>query len=200
MNKILLVEGKNDVHVFANIFNIHNVIENFNIEGKEGDSIYKSIPIYLKTDIDTIGVVIDADVNLEAKWSKIKNIFIKSGYEISKTPNKLGTIITSDNLPKIGIWIMPDNNEKGMLEDFVHQLVPDNDKLMTYVDESLSKIELDKVNKYKDIHKSKARIHTWLAWQETPGVPMGLAIKMTYLDTNKELCQKFVNWINDLFN
>jgi hypothetical protein len=52
----------------------------------------------------------------------------------------------------------------------------------------------------KPIHKSKARIHTWLAWQEDPGTPMGLAITKSYLDTNQELCNLFVNWLNNLFN
>jgi hypothetical protein len=36
------------------IFTKHNVEESFLLEGKEGDSLYKSIPIYLKTDIKSI--------------------------------------------------------------------------------------------------------------------------------------------------
>jgi hypothetical protein len=118
MNQILLVEGKNDLHVFANIFNSHKVEESFKLEGKDGDSLYKSIPIYLKTDIRSIGIVVDADDNLEEKWNKLKGIFIKSGYEFPNSPYKLGTIVKSDSLPDVGIWIMPDNNENGMLEDF----------------------------------------------------------------------------------
>lgn len=200
MEQVLLVEGKNDLHVFANIFMNHGVKESFKAEDKEGDSIYKSIPIYLKTDIKTIGIVVDADENLDGKWSKLQSIFTKSGYQFPESPNQSGTIINKEDFPKVGIWIMPDNNEKGMLEDFIKQLVPDDDRLMKYVEESLLNIESSKVQKYKEVHKSKARIHTWLAWQETPGSPMGLAIKKTYLDTNKELCVKFVNWINTLYN
>ncbi len=200
MEQLLLVEGKNDLHVFLNIFEKHSVKESFTAEGKEGDSIYKSIPIYLKTDVSTIGIVIDADENINSKWDKLKNIFKVSGYDIPENPIHTGTIIKKNDRPTIGIWIMPNNNANGMLEDFVKQLVPGDDLLMDYVEESLNKIETVGVNKYKSIHKSKARIHTWLAWQETPGTPMGLAIKKTFLDTNKELCLKFVNWINDLFN
>ncbi len=200
MEQLLLVEGKNDLHVFYNIFEKHSVKQSFKPEGKEGDGIYKSIPIYLKTDVSTIGVVIDADENINLKWDKLKNLFKASGYELPESPTQGGSIIKKINFPTIGVWIMPDNNTNGMLEDFVKQLVPSDDLLMDYVEESLDKIETDGVNKYKTIHKSKARIHTWLAWQETPGTPMGLAIKKTFLDTNKELCLKFVDWINDLFN
>lgn len=200
MEQILLVEGKNDLHVFWNIFEKHSVKQSFTAKGKDGDGIYKSIPIYLKTDVSTIGVVIDADENINAKWDKLKNIFEVAAYDIPEDPIQTGTVIKKNDHPTIGIWIMPDNNANGMLEDFVKQLVPNDDLLMAYVEESLGKIETVGVNKYKAIHKSKARIHTWLAWQETPGTPMGLAIKKTFLDTNNELCLKFVDWINDLFN
>lgn len=200
MEQLLLVEGKNDLHVFWNIFEKHSVNQSFKPEGKDGDGIYKSIPIYLKTDVSTIGVVIDADENINAKWDKLKNIFEASGYVLPETPIQSGTVIKKNDYPTIGVWIMPDNNANGMLEDFVKQLVPSDDSLMDYVEKSLDKIETEGVNKYKAIHKSKARIHTWLAWQETPGTPMGLAIKKTFLDTNKELCLKFVDWINELFN
>ena len=49
------------------------------------------------------------------------------------------------------------------------------------------------------MHKSKAEIHTWLAWQEEPGTPMGQAITKQYLDTNKELAKKFIGWLDNLF-
>jgi len=200
MEQLLLVEGKNDLHVFWNIFEKHSVNQSFKSEGKEGDNIYKSIPIYLKTDISTLGIVIDADDNLNGKWEKLKGILTNSGYDLPDSPSPTGTIIKNEESPTVGIWIMPNNDTNGMLEDFVRQLVPEDDALMPFVEESLGKIELNGVNNYKLIHKSKAKIHTWLAWQETPGTPMGLAIKKTYLDTNKELCNTFVNWINTLFN
>ncbi len=200
MEKLLLVEGKSDLHVFYNIFEKHSVKKSFKPESKDGEGIYKSLPIYLKTDISTLGVVIDADENINAKWDKLKNIFRKSGYTLPKHPLQSGTIVNKDNAPTIGIWIMPDNNTNGMLEDFVKQLVPKDDLLMDYVEESLNKIEAQGLNKYRAIHKAKAVIYTWLAWQETPGTPMGLAIKKTFLDTNDELCLKFVKWVNDLYN
>ncbi len=200
MEQILLVEGKNDEHIFGQIVNKHDIEKTFEVENKEGDNLYISLPIYLKTDYQTIGIVVDADENINSKWDKLKNIFIKNGYEIPAKPQKNGAIIEHTKLPKIGIWIMPDNNEKGMLEDFVAELIPNDDILINYVDQSLEVIENDNVNKYKQIHHSKARIHTWLAWQKSPGTPMGLAIKKTYLNTNKDVCLLFINWINRLFN
>ena len=201
MNKILLVEGQNDLHVFKNIFEKHNINETFDVKDKEGlEMLLKSIPIFLKTDVDIIGIVVDADVNISSRWDSIKNIFDKAGYSMPDKPSKKGAIIKKHNLPTIGIWIMPDNDINGMLEDFVKYLIPANDDLLPEVEEVLLSIENKDLSRYKPIHKSKARIHTWLAWQETPGTPMGLAIEKTYLTTNNKLCKLFVEWINKLFN
>jgi hypothetical protein len=94
---------------------------------------------------------------------------------------------------------MPDNNTKGMLEDFISFLVPKGDSLLPVVDNALNDLEERKLNKYSVIHKSKARIHTWLAWQENPGTPMGLSITKRYLSADSDTCRQFVAWLTELF-
>ncbi len=100
---------------------------------------------------------------------------------------------------KVGVWIMPNNNTNGMLEDFISFLVPENDQLMPIAESTLMEIEKCKLNKYSDIHKSKAKIHTWLAWQEEPGKPMGQSITKKYLTIENECCELFIEWIRKLF-
>ncbi|RLD53420.1 MAG: hypothetical protein DRJ05_16520 [Bacteroidetes bacterium] len=201
MDKVLLVEGKDDLFVFSDIFEKHKVVQSFEIIDKVGvTSLLKSIPIHVKTDISSIGIVIDADSDIEKRWVSLKSILSKIGYNVPDKPNSLGTILYKKDLPDFGVWIMPNNNENGMLEDFVKYLIPENDKIMPFVERTLLRLESENLNKYKNIHKSKAEIHTWLAWQKTPGTPMGLAITKTYLETGSEMCLSFVNWINKLFN
>jgi hypothetical protein len=50
-----------------------------------------------------------------------------------------------------------------------------------------------------DAHRSKAVIHTWLAWQENPGVPMGSAIFCRYLDATRGHGQRLAAWCRRLF-
>jgi hypothetical protein len=100
---------------------------------------------------------------------------------------------------KIGVWIMPDNNLNGVLEDFMRFLIPQGDNLLPVAEEVLSNIEAQTHNKYHLIHKPKALIHTWLSWQETPGKPLGQSITMRYLNTEAEVSQRFVNWIISTF-
>nr|WP_310589122.1 DUF3226 domain-containing protein [Runella aurantiaca] len=148
-----------------------------------------------------MGVVVDADENLLTRWESLKHALKQLGYSVPQEPNPNGTILKGEERnPDIGIWLMPDNNAAGMLEDFVKHLIPEDDLLLAETELVLEKLEIESYNKYHLIHKSKARIHTWLAWQEDPGTPMGLAITKTYLTTNSEVCKKFVRWLNELFN
>jgi len=47
--------------------------------------------------------------------------------------------------------------------------------------------------------ESKAVIHTWLAWQEKPGRPLGTAITARYLDPNVPQVDVLVSWLKKLF-
>lgn len=49
-------------------------------------------------------------------------------------------------------------------------------------------------------HQPKAHIHTWLAWQEEPGTPMGLAITKRYLNADAPYVQQLMDWISRLFD
>lgn len=94
---------------------------------------------------------------------------------------------------------MPDNQSPGDLEQFVRFLIPDTDELAPYADGVLKQIETDGRNLYRHRH-SKAFIHTWLAWQENPGMPMGTAITTKALSAESPIVLHFVRWLNQLFN
>ncbi|MBP0021911.1 MAG: hypothetical protein J7647_30685 [Cyanobacteria bacterium SBLK] len=48
-------------------------------------------------------------------------------------------------------------------------------------------------------NRPKAFIHTWLAWQEVPGMPMGQAITARVLGNGSEIAPHFHHWLTDLF-
>jgi len=201
-SKILLVEGNNDKHVVLALCEKYQVAMNFCIEdcggiGNLTNQEYISAR-FKQSGINTIGIIIDADTNLQTRWEKLNNALIANGFNVPKIFPKDGLIIENTD-KKIGAWLMPDNNNIGMLEDFISFLIPKEDKLLPIVDKTLTEIENQKLNKYSNRHRSKAKIHTWLAWQEDPGTPMGLSITKKYLSTDEELCKKFVHWITELF-
>jgi hypothetical protein len=94
---------------------------------------------------------------------------------------------------------MPNNQLPGILEDFIAHLIPEGDLLASRVEACLQEIEREGLNYYNLAHRAKAFIHTWLAWQENPGLPMGQAITAHVLDPNEPLAVTFVDWLNRLF-
>ena len=56
-----------------------------------------------------------------------------------------------------------------MLEDFALNMIPAEDLLIRKVEVVLSELEAEGIQRYKQVHRSKAKIHTFLAWQDEPG-------------------------------
>ena len=198
----LLVEGNNDLHIIKSLCEKYSVNESFKVIDVQGiDNIFKNLLINFKGyEKKSIGIVLDADINFDKRQKEIKNFLKKIDFDYTMDFPKGGLILSNEKEQKIGFWIMPNNEFNGMIEDFVSFLVPKDDKLLTIVNQTLNSIESQNLNKYSLNHKTKAKIHTWLAWQENPGTPMGQAITKKYLETNNEICDLFVNWLNRMFN
>lgn len=201
-NKKLLVEGNDDQHVIWSLCEKFQINEVFDVIDCEGvDNLTAQIGVRFKqSGLNTLGIIIDADAQLQLRWNSIKNTLKDIGFDIPDDLPAEGLISTKQNGQKVGLWIMPNNNLNGMLEDFIAFLVPPDDKLMPIVNATLETIEKEKINNYPPIHKSKAAIHTWLSWQEDPGTPLGLSITKKYLTTDKDICISLINWLKLLFD
>src|SRR6218665_1172814 len=166
-NKKLLVEGNNDQHVIWALCEKFKISENFDVIDCEGrGGVVKLIETTLKIpDVEALGIVIDADKDLRGSWNSVKDILKKDqGVVAPDELPKTGWIGNfSNGFIKVGVWIMPDNNLNGMLEDFISFMLPKDDKLMSVVEATLEDIEKKGLNKYAAVHKSKAKIHTWLS-------------------------------------
>ena len=50
------------------------------------------------------------DTNLQSRWQAICTRLQQAGYvNFSETPDHTGAIIVQPGKPKVGVWIMPDN-------------------------------------------------------------------------------------------
>ena len=104
-------------------------------------------------------------------------------------------------MPAVGIWLMPDNKISGMLEDFASLLRPSEDVLWPVAVGVVQQVKSIETNlRFQDVYESKARIHTWLAWQKEPGKPVGQAITKGYLKADAALAQQFIDWVRKLFD
>ena len=201
---VLLVEGKDDMHVLLAILHHHGMIMSPDfIEQFEGiDKLLENLEVRLRlTDLKRLGVVVDADEPLSTRWSQVVAVLSRAGYtNLPGTPDPKGTIFDPpDSLhPVVGVWLMPNNILPGMLEDFVKFLVPPGDRLLKRAMESVASIPAGE-RLFSEGHLSKAQIHTWLAWQEEPGRPMGLAIKAKFLDPSCKQAVDLTAWARRVF-
>lgn len=204
---ILLTEGKNDCIVISNICSRRKIKENFkpiNCKSRDGAISFLALAINEQaTKYQNVGIVIDADTDNAAAWHKIKSKIENTG-KYDNIPNSLdasGLILQANDSthPRLGVWIMPDNKTEGMLEDFVSLLAGEENVLMKESELILQSLEERKIEGYKQVHRAKAKIHTFLAWQDEPGFPMGLAITAKILDANAKEADLFVEWVEKLF-
>lgn len=204
----LLVEGKNDRHVIWALCEKHQIPETFSVEvpteenyGQGIEAVLAEIPIRLKQEnFRTLGILIDADQDLAGRWQAVCTRLSASGYQkIPKVPPADGWVYAQTDLPKVGVWLMPDNQLPGMLENFIARLISADDALLPKAESFLQDIEEAGLNGYSLVHNPKALIHTWLACQQTPGMPMGQAITAQVLSYNSPLALVFVEWLRCLF-
>jgi len=177
---VLLVEGKNDEHIMYALFEKYAIPDTFMVVNCEEidklkstkNNLVEGIGVRLKgSNLQRLGIIVDADTDIQNRWQSLKDIFSESGYILPNIIPQKGLIIEQNN-KRIGVWIMPDNNANGMIEDFIRFLIPVNDSLISIATHILEDIESKSLNHYnQNLHKSKALIHTWLAWQKDPGTP-----------------------------
>jgi hypothetical protein len=203
---ILLVEGRDDQHVIWALCKKHNLPETFDVKDCGSiQNLLRELELRLKLGDNNrrIGVVADADLSMKSRWDSIVSILRDTGkYEYHEPVlPKEGIVLdpTDKMFPKIGVWLMPDNSQNGMLEDFIAALAEPDDALMAKSEKVLTELEKEGIQRYKPVHRSKAKIHTYLAWQDMPGRPMGQAITANTLNADSELATKFAEWLRALF-
>ena len=208
---ILLVEGPDDEHVIKHLCKSRNhsffnkVDENeVQIKQKGGvQNLLNTLSIELTgSGLKVLGVIVDADMSLESRWQQVREQLRKAGYSnIPSAPNPKGTVLPSVEgslLPRFGVWIMPDNQTSGILEDFLRWLVPQDSQLFPHVQSSIDSIP-ETERHFSENDKPKAVIHTWLAWQKEPGKPLGVSITAKYLDPDVEQVGLLLTWLMRLF-
>ena len=205
----LWVEGKNDRHVIWALCQQYQLPETFSVEvpqeeATEGvEARLNGLPERLKVEnLRRSGIVVDADRNLSARWQSLKGKLSSIGYrDIPQSPPPEGWVGAPSDpyLPRAGVWLMPNNQLPGMLEDFVAYLIPPGDTLHPKAEAILQELEQAGLNRYTLIHHPKALIHTWLAWQEKPGMPMGQAITAQALSGDCPIALIFIEWLKHLF-
>ena len=201
-DKVLLVEGVNDCHVVMSLCAAHTVPETFGIYqcGSDLGVLRRLNALIVRPNPPAvIGIMLDADKpSLAGRWDSIKSKLKHYNYAFPKNPNADGTVIEGTIYePRLCFWLMPNNQDSGMLEDFCAELA--EPVSLAFARECVEQAQASKATTFKAVHHSKAVIHTYLAWHDEPGYPLGKAITSQALRPRTEVAVKFTNWLTHLF-
>ena len=209
--KVLLVEGTEDLRVIPELVEANGIqwgdkekdwiVQIKSMNGVEKLLDKERINAHLKGSVVKIlGIILDADDEPASRWQSIRNCLLERYPDIPEELPATGLIHTSpEEDVKIGVWMMPDNRERGMLETFLQFLLPENDKGLWEFAEQSCRQAANCGAPYKEAHLDKAKIHTWLAWQNPPGRQLHNAIMERILTPASPQADPFIQWFQKLF-
>jgi hypothetical protein len=210
MKQHLVVEGK-DYYFIGELCKAHFPIpkgfnkgnqKTFLIGGNGYDKTLVDFSDALKsTDLTNIGLIVDADFKgVDNRFQEILGVL--SSHFDTKIEKK--TLYTEGGIVeilgvKIGIWIMPNNQDNGYLEHFIESMIENEDVILNEAKGKVAELMSKDYCRFTEIKSQKAILHSWLAWQETPGLPFGTALRAGYFNKEKETIVPFLNWIEKTF-
>lgn len=178
---LILVEGKDEEIVFKNLIKeeFNNYLKNIQILNYTGKNNFKKTFPVLKNisgfeKIETIMIFRDADDSFGDAFLSIKDVIIRNGFS---PPERHGSY--GKGIIKIGIFILPNLNQNGMLEDLFLECNKDTQK-MILSNEFINKV-IEVVNtEDKPKVKSKAISRAYLATLKEDIKDLGIASEKNY--------------------
>ena len=196
-DRVLLVEGPDDKHVVRHLGNRSLPMPPFYIKDKGGiEKLLASIGPEVKAPGRVaVGILPDANDVPEARWNALRHRLADRHADLPERPDPDGTVV--EGSPRIGIWLWPDNQEPGELENFVEAMVPRRDGAWPLAQAYVNEIP-ESERRFPLGKTLKAQLHAWLATRQTPG-RMGSSIRTGDLEVDGPLAQRFTDWLRRLF-
>jgi hypothetical protein len=207
--KILFVEGKQDVFVIAELAEANQIpwpakkppIHIQEVGGYDKLIDAKRIATRLQVPgLQAIGIVVDADEHPAARWQSLQAACAKSMPDIPTVLPPAGLIHKTSSGIDFGIWMMPDNQLRGMLETFLATFIDGStDGTWQYAKTVVTQAKTIGAS-FTETQQDKANIHTWLAWQNEPGQQLHTAIQKKLLNAQHPNSQAFIAWFKKLYH
>lgn len=213
MASVILVEGEDDKRVVLRIMEQIGMEAGVDVEPANGinDLIGTIAGAIKEPGRKSVGIVADANDDPDARWAglckPLQGLRERQEYDFGLLGNPVpGGLVRKDRETgvRVGIWLMPDNQRPGEVENFVVKMVPDGDPdwqgAEEYVQQvantsSVSRKRTVVANKPRKIEGSALRV--WLATGSEPH-HMGYAIARKDLSIDGPLCSEFCAWLREL--
>ncbi len=212
--QILLVEGEADRAFFELIckdLDLGTVTvatpKNLDAWKNTKEGVFNHLPVLLKLLPDgrtsQLAAVVDADSAVNGGGfaqviQRVTNIVEPFGFAQANHPSGGIVFRHNDGLADFGLWVMPNNSDEGMLEDWIKGCIqPDEQALFNHAEDTVA--GLPQPQKFKEIHRTKAEVATWLAWQEHPGHGSYRAVEDGLISKNGPPYQNLAAWLGHIY-
>lgn len=208
----LLVEGDEDKRVIPELVETATGLpwgarpQPTLVDIKAADGIERMLAHdYIETELKTaglhaLGLILDADDKPAARWQALRARCLSFCPDFPAEPPPAGLVTRLSSQIRFGAWIMPDNQQHGMLETFLAALRPADTQpalwqhVISAVDGSRQHGAL-----WLAAHRDKALCHSFLALQDPPGRQLHQALKERVLDAKSPAAQPFIAWFCRLY-
>lgn len=199
----LFVEGTDDEHAIGQLLVRRGFDPLALPEFKESGSkkeVLRAIRVAVRAATGgSVGFVLDGNDDPKATWESAAARLRDVGVETPAGIPAGGFAGESEDYgTRVGVWLMPDNRQTGALEDFLQDLIDEGDPLLPHAEESAGRAK-DLGARFGRTAVLKAVLHSWLAWQEEPGRPYGVAVKARYFGATSTAAEQFLTWFERVF-
>ncbi|MDP1560171.1 MAG: hypothetical protein Q8M16_02130 [Pirellulaceae bacterium] len=209
--KRLLVEGREEQRLIPQLIEHNSIVwgetrEQAIVDIAEFDGVDNLLrPGVIETELKVsglreLGIIVDADEDLDSRWQAVRRRCLQEfSSQLPKQLSENGLVIENQAGLRLGVWIMPDNKNQGMLETFLSCLVPENESEVYQHAVHCVSTAKERGAPFLESQRAKALIHTWLGWQNPPGRQLHQAIIERILIPHSERSKPFVDWFRKLF-
>ena len=200
--KLLLVEGRDEEVFFEALFRKRNISEIQIMESGGKEQFAKELPEIIKLPnfrtVSSLAVVQDADQSAGKTFKSICSVLKKNAL---KAPDKPASFISGP--PKIGVFIIPGENNPGMLESLCLSTVESGESkgLLECVDSFIDCVKKESIGNtlYKTPKNfDKARCRAFLAAMEEDTSALGIAAEKGYWNLSSDKLKLLLDFLNNL--
>ncbi len=192
--KRLLVEGKDQRNFFeAFLDHIHD--KNVQVQDFGGvQELRRFLLAFVNMPefdaVESVGIVRDAEGDANGAWQSVR-----SALENAKMPVPKHVGQRSVGKPGVSVFILPGNNQPGMLETLLNQTFA-NDPVNTCIDDFFKCVGRLPGKKIHIPDKARSRAYLWT--REKPHVSVGVAAQAEYWDFGHEAFRSLRSFLTAL--
>lgn len=206
--KVLIVEGQSDLRVVPFLFERAGVSwpkgnEPVDVREPGGfDGMVKEGYLgsqWKQSGMAALGIIADADTDPQARWNALRARLLPLRPDVPVSLPTDGLYLAGVNGPSLGVWIMPENGPAGMLESLLLKARGGPADVWELATRAVNEARAAGAP-WRDPHRHKAELHSWLAWQDPPGRQMHEAARDNLLRPDEPSLMRLTDWFRRVFD